>query len=113
VRSGDNLTIIARRYHTTPRSIAFWNRDTYPSLNPESSHYAPNNLQVGWVLKVLPGGAYSPPPEPTDTSLDGTPVPTEYLGPPTEPPSEEPSPAAAASPSPVATASPRPSASRR
>jgi hypothetical protein len=96
VRSGDNLTTIARRYHTTPRSLAFWNRDAYPSLNPESSHYAPNNLQVGWVLKVLPGGLYSPPPEATDSGLDVTPAPTEYLGPPTEPPSSEPSPSGAA-----------------
>jgi hypothetical protein len=91
VRSGDNLTTIARRYHTTARSVAFWNRDTYPSLDPESSRYAPNNLQVGWVLRVLPGGLYSAPPAPTDSGLDVTPAPTEYLGPPTEPPPSEPS----------------------
>jgi LysM domain len=96
VRSGDNLTTIARRYHTTARSLAYWNRATYPSLNPESSHYAPNKLQVGWVLNVLPGGLYSPSPEPTDTGLDGTPAPTEYLGPPTEPPSVDASPGGAA-----------------
>jgi LysM domain len=91
VKSGDNLTSIARRFNTTPRSIAYWNRDTYPSLDPESPHYAPNNLQIGWVLRVLPGGLYSPPPEPVDSGLMVTPVPTEYLGPPTEPPSGEPS----------------------
>ncbi len=91
VRSGDNLTTIARRYGTTPRSLAFWNRDTYPSLDPESSHYAPNKLLPGWVLKVLPGGVYSPPPAPADSGLDVTPFPTEYLGPPTEPPSAAPS----------------------
>jgi hypothetical protein len=43
------------------------------------------------VLKVLPGGQYSPPPEATDSGLDVTPAPTEYLGPPTEPPSVGPS----------------------
>ncbi len=91
VKSGDNLTSIARQFGTTPRSIAYWNRDKYPSLDPESPHYAPNNLQIGWVLKVLPGGLYSPPPEPVDSSLLVTPVPTEYLGPPTEPPSGAPS----------------------
>lgn len=91
VKRGDTLTSIARAYTTTPRSIAYWNRDTYPTLNPESPKYAPNNLQVGWVLKVLPGAVYSPPPEPTDSALDVTPAPTEYLGPPTEPPSGAPS----------------------
>ena len=91
VKSGDNLTTVARKYHTTARSIAYWNRDTYPSLDPKSPHYAPNKLQIGWVLKVLPGGLYSAPPEATDPGLEVTPVPTEYLGPPTEPPSAAPS----------------------
>lgn len=99
VRSGDNLTTIARRFSTTPRSIAYWNRDTYPSLDPESPHYAPNNLQIGWALRVLPGALYSPPPEPADSSLLVTPVPTEYLGPPTEPPSGAPSAGPSAEPS--------------
>lgn len=87
VKSGDNLTVIARRFNTTARSIAYWNRDTYPSLDPESPHYAPNKLQIGWVLRVLPGAVYTPPPEPTDSGLEVTPVPTEYLGPPTPLPS--------------------------
>lgn len=91
VRAGDNLTAIARRFGTTPRSIAYWNRGTYPSLDPESPKYAPNSLQIGWVLRVLPGGLYTPPPETDNPSLDVTPVPTEYLGPPTEPPSGAPS----------------------
>ncbi len=99
VKSGDNLTTIARQFGTTPRSIAFWNRETYPSLDPESPHYAPNRLQIGWVLRVLPGSLYSPPPEPIDSSLLVTPVPTEYLGPPTEPPSAGPSAAPSAAPS--------------
>jgi hypothetical protein len=87
VHSGDNLTSIARKFHTTPRSLAYWNRDTYPSLDPESPKYKPNALQVGWVLKVLPYGEYSPPPDTPDPSLEVTPEPTEYLGPPTDPPS--------------------------
>ncbi len=91
VKSGDSLTSIARRFRTTARSLAYWNRDTYPSLDPESPHYAPNKLQIGWVLKVLPGGVYSPPPEPSDSGLEVTPAPTEYLGPPTEPPPSAPS----------------------
>jgi hypothetical protein len=91
VKAGDNLTLIARTYRTTARSIAYWNRDTYPSLDPESPHYAPNKLQIGWVLRVLPGGLYSAPPGATDSGLEVTPVPTEYLGPPTEPPSVAPS----------------------
>jgi len=97
VRSGDNLTNIARKFHTTARSIAYWNRATYPTLDPESAKYAPNKLQVGWVLKVLPGGLYSPPPDATDSGLDVTPQPTEYLGPPTDPPSDAPSASPAAS----------------
>ena len=91
VKSGDNLTIVARKFHTKPRDIAYWNRAKYPSLDPESAKYAPNSLQVGWVLQVLPYGQYSPPPDATasnDPGLDGTPAPTEYLGPPTDPPSD-------------------------
>jgi hypothetical protein len=93
VRAGDSLTTIARRYHTTARSIAYWNRDTYHSLDPESPHYAPDNLQIGWVLRVQPGVVFSPSPtpEPIDSGLEVTPRPTEYLGPPTESPSEAPS----------------------
>lgn len=86
VRPGDNLTLIARKFSTTPRSISYWNRDRYPSLDPDSPKYAPNSLQAGWVLRVLPGGLYTPPPEATDSGLEVTPAPTEYLGPPTEPP---------------------------
>jgi hypothetical protein len=96
VKAGDNLTTIASRYHTTPRSIAYWNRDRYPTLDPESPHYAPDKLQIGWVLEVLPGELYTPPPEVTDSGLEVTPVPTEYLGPPTEPPSVAPSGASSA-----------------
>jgi Tfp pilus assembly protein FimV len=54
VRSGDSLNSIAREFRTTARSIAWWNRGAYPSLDPESGDYDPNRLQVGWRLRVLP-----------------------------------------------------------
>ncbi|HEV8546783.1 MAG TPA: LysM domain-containing protein [Candidatus Limnocylindrales bacterium] len=55
VVAGDNLTTIAHRFATTGRSIAFWNRASYPSLDPESAGYAPNRLKVGWKLNLIPG----------------------------------------------------------
>jgi peptidoglycan/xylan/chitin deacetylase (PgdA/CDA1 family) len=55
VRSGDTLTSIATRYRTTARSIAWWNRGTYPSLDPESAGYRPNSIRPGWVLVLMPG----------------------------------------------------------
>ena len=36
---GDTLLSIARSYETTGRSIAYWNRAQYPSLDPESDSY--------------------------------------------------------------------------
>ena len=55
VARGDTLTSIARRFQTSPRSIAYWNRAVYSTLDPESAKYQPDNLQVGWVLHVIPG----------------------------------------------------------
>jgi peptidoglycan/xylan/chitin deacetylase (PgdA/CDA1 family) len=55
VVAGDSLGSIATRFRTTPRSIAFWNRATYPSLDPYSATYAPDLIEVGWTLSVLPG----------------------------------------------------------
>lgn len=54
VRSGDTLTSIARVHGTTARSIAFWNRTTYPSLDPDSPTYSPNRIEVGWTLLLVP-----------------------------------------------------------
>jgi hypothetical protein len=54
VKSGDTLNSIAKHFHTTARSIAWWNRGTYPSLDPESSNYDPGTIRVGWILVVLP-----------------------------------------------------------
>ena len=55
VSRGDTLTRIARRFHTSTRSLSYWNREAYPSLDPESAHYRPDRLELGWTLRVLPG----------------------------------------------------------
>lgn len=67
VARGDTLTRLARAYKTTARSIAYWNRDQYPSLDPESRSYKPDALKLGWVLRVMPGTEYSPPPDDGET----------------------------------------------
>lgn len=54
VRSGDTLTSIARQHGTTARSISFWNRQRYPSLDPDSPTYSPNRIEVGWELLLIP-----------------------------------------------------------
>jgi peptidoglycan/xylan/chitin deacetylase (PgdA/CDA1 family) len=51
---GDSLLSIARRYKTSGRSIAYWNRDTYPSLDPDSKKYQPNRIEIGWKLRLIP-----------------------------------------------------------
>ena len=55
VKPGDTLNSIARRYDTTARSVSWWNRGFYPSLDPDSPGYDPNTIRVGWELVVLPG----------------------------------------------------------
>jgi peptidoglycan/xylan/chitin deacetylase (PgdA/CDA1 family) len=54
VQAGDTLNSIARQFDTTARSIAWWNRGTYPSLDPESEGYDPDRLDIGWRLALLP-----------------------------------------------------------
>jgi hypothetical protein len=54
VRPGDTLTSIARLFGTTARSIAFWNRANHPSLDPDSPSYAPDRIQAGWNLYLVP-----------------------------------------------------------
>jgi hypothetical protein len=68
VASGDNLNSIAHRFGTTARSIAFWNRATYPTLDPEGPNYKPGLLQVGWTLRVIPNAVFDEQdlPEPSD-----------------------------------------------
>jgi Tfp pilus assembly protein FimV len=54
VKPGDSLDSIARRFDTDGRSLAWWNRGFYPSLDPEGPDYDPNTIRVGWVLNVVP-----------------------------------------------------------
>jgi hypothetical protein len=74
VKSGDNLNTIAHRYGTTARSIAFWNRGTYPSLDPEAAGYRPDVVRLGWTLVLIPNVKFDeqtlpgPTPNPTDPS---------------------------------------------
>ncbi|HEX5239944.1 MAG TPA: polysaccharide deacetylase family protein [Candidatus Limnocylindrales bacterium] len=90
VRVGDTLSSIARTYSTTARSLSWWNRGTYPSLDPESSGYDPNSIKPGWSLVLLPGTTVdennppSPSPAPPTVAPTGaTPLPS--LGPPVRP----------------------------
>ncbi len=87
VKPGDTLVGIAKRFKTDGRSIAYWNRVTYPSLDPDSSKYRPDRIEVGWILVLIPNETVDPEALP---SL--TPKPTPRPTPP--PPSESPSPAA-------------------
>ena len=76
---GDTLTSLARTYHTTARSIAYWNRAKYPSLDPESDKYNPDGLQRGWVLQVMPGEEYTPPAGDGETGEQVTPSPDDSV----------------------------------
>jgi nucleoid-associated protein YgaU len=77
VKGGDTLTSIAHRFETSARSIAYWNRDQYPSLDPESADYRPNRIERGWVLRLLPGQEYVPPPDDGETGESPTPSPPD------------------------------------
>ena len=81
VASGDNLNSIAHHFGTTARSIAFWNRATYPSLDPEAPGYRPGLLKVGWTLMVIPNSVFDE---------QGLPEPSDLVGPqPTPSPSDD------------------------
>lgn len=87
VKAGDNLLTIAKRFKTTARSIAYWNRARYPSLDPDSPKYDPNRIEVGWKLTITPGviiddAVESPP------GASPTPEPTLSLGPAETPPAD-------------------------
>ena len=81
---GDTLLSIARTFDTTARSIAYWNRGTYPSLDPESDTYRPDRIQVGWTLLVIPGAVVDPQTLPDLTPRPASPMPGGSL-PPIEP----------------------------
>jgi hypothetical protein len=79
VRPGDTLTSIARMFRTTARSIAFWNRTSHPSLDPDSPDYEPDRIEAGWDLLLVPDVELDPedlpepssPPPVTSPSLPG------------------------------------------
>ena len=91
VRSGDTLSSIARRFSTDAFSLAAWNRTTHPSLDPDSEGYDPDRIQVGWVLRLIPGRIIDeeellePTPSPGPTG-GATPAPTSSTGAATAPP---------------------------
>jgi hypothetical protein len=75
VKRGDNLGKIAKLYGTDGRSIAYWNRVAYPSLDPDSDQYRPDYLVVGWRLDLIPNTVVDPenlPPGPPTPSPDAT-----------------------------------------
>jgi peptidoglycan/xylan/chitin deacetylase (PgdA/CDA1 family) len=60
VRRGDTLLSIAARFRTSPLSLSYWNRDRYPSLDPDTTTYAPDRIEVGWRLRLIPGVEVDP-----------------------------------------------------
>ena len=72
VQRGDTLTSIAKSFGTTAQSLAYWNRATYPTLDPESGRYAPNSIKAGWLLRLIPYGEV----DPEDLPPADTPAPT-------------------------------------
>ena len=80
VASGDSLEKIAKHFGTTGKSIAYWNRTTYPSLDPDSGKYRPNYIKVGWKLQLIPNSEVDP------ENLPGeSPDPSSASGPTAEP----------------------------
>jgi peptidoglycan/xylan/chitin deacetylase (PgdA/CDA1 family) len=68
---GDSLSLIAARNATTWQSLAYWNGDRYPSLDPAKPSFDPNRIEVGWRLIVWPGVVVRdalPPPTPSPTT---------------------------------------------
>jgi peptidoglycan/xylan/chitin deacetylase (PgdA/CDA1 family) len=77
VKSGDSLISIALEFGTTARSIGFWNRDRYPTLDPESEAYDPNRIGVGWTFTIVPKTVYDEEAAGSSSpSLAPTPLPT-------------------------------------
>jgi len=90
VKAGESLNTIADLFSTSARSLAWWNRGTYPNLDPESAAYDPNHIEPGWVLMVIPGVVVDdanpptpspgvPTPQPT-VGPSATPIPTAVAG---------------------------------
>jgi hypothetical protein len=74
VVSGDSLAAIAKRFGTSERSIEYWNRAIYPSLDPDSGAFRPNFIKIGWRLILIPHTEVDPenlptlPPTPAGSS---------------------------------------------
>jgi LysM domain len=83
VAAGDSLSSIATAYGTSAQSIAYWNRATYPSLDPESPRYDPNTIQVGWALVLIPFAQVDPEdlPPPAQTPTPSLPSPEASVQP--------------------------------
>lgn len=83
VMAGETLTSIARLHGTTARSIAYWNRARYPSLDPDSTTYEPNRIEVGWILQVIPTEVVDEDelPDPTESPDVGSASPAATAGP--------------------------------
>jgi hypothetical protein len=77
IQSGDTLSSIARRYKTDARSISYWNRDRFKSLDPESLRYRPDRIKVGWTLKIMRGQAYVPPEDDGESGETYSPSPED------------------------------------
>jgi LysM domain len=60
VARGDTLSSIADAFGTSAQSLAYWNRASHPSLDPESSRYDPDTIQVGWTLILIPFNEVDP-----------------------------------------------------
>lgn len=98
VVSGDSLEKIAKHFGTTGKSIAYWNRTAYPSLDPDSGTYRPNYIKIGWKLQLIPNSEVDPenlPGESPDSSEASGPTaaPTDDYGEdliPDDSPSDEP-----------------------
>jgi hypothetical protein len=96
VRVGDTLSSIARVFHTTARSISWWNRGAHPSLDPESPGYAPNSIKPGWSLAVLDGATVDEENPPSPSPGPATPLP------PSDPPGSTAAPVPSPAPTPTA-----------
>ena len=60
VVSGDTPRRDRQAVRDVGRSIAYWNRVAYPSLDPDSGQYRPNYLEVGWMLRLIPNTVVDP-----------------------------------------------------
>jgi hypothetical protein len=86
VATGDTLVKIGKRFGTSGRSIAYWNRATYPSLDPDSDMYRPDYLAIGWTLSLIPNTEVDPEDLPPGPSTTGVPAEEPAEEEPTEAP---------------------------